>query len=71
MRRWSRVRKIRDLVGAESPQTHVGMESTGVYGCRFIVWRKDIVDLIVGNARRIRNVPRAQDGGEGCRVVSG
>ena len=43
------------------------MESTGG---QFMPCWKDIFDLIVGNARRIRNVP-GEDGGEGCRVISG
>ena len=37
--------------------THVGMESTGVYRRPVYAVLEGCFDLIVGNARRIRNVP--------------
>src|SRR6202049_2485567 len=52
----------RDLVAlrawlAEAGVTHVGMESTGVYWCPVYAVLEGHFDLIVGNARHIRNVP--------------
>ena len=47
---------LRDWLAAEGV-THVGMESTGVYWRPVYAVLEGHFDLIVGNARHIRNVP--------------
>jgi len=47
---------LRDWLAAEGV-THVGMESTGVYWRPVYAVLEEHFDLIVGNARHIRNVP--------------
>jgi transposase len=58
---------LRDWLAAERV-THVGMESTGVYWRPVYAVLEGHFELIVGNARHMRNVPWAQDRREGCRV---
>ena len=47
---------LRDWLRAAGA-THVGMESTGVYWLRLYTVLEGHFELIVGNARHIRNVP--------------
>ena len=48
--------ELRDWLASEGC-THVGMESTGVYWMPVYAVLEDQFELVVGNARQIRNVP--------------
>jgi transposase len=50
---------LRDWLKAEGV-THVGMESTGIYWRPVYAVLEGEFELIVGNARHIRNVPGAR-----------